>query len=161
MKMITIRVTDEDHALFMAVAAKEEMPLSILARRLLRGRAREHELIEPKEKPKSQPTKPQVIRVPIPTAPNAWREEILSRHKSGEALPDIAESYGVPLATVRSKLDAAKLFEAEGATIGSDDGDGDELPEYNPLDPDNPTLAEQKINADRARAQLEKLGFNV
>ena len=155
MKMIAIRVTDEDHALFMAVAAREEMPLSILARRLLRACARDHGMIEDKDKPKAEPSKPQVIRVPIPTAPNAWREEILRRHKGGELLTSIAESYGVPLATARSKLDAAKLFEAEGASLGSD------LPEYKPADPDNPTMAEQQANADRARMQLEQMGFKL
>lgn len=156
MKMIAIRVSDEDHALFTALAAREEMPLSILARRLLRTCARGHGMIEDKDKPKEQPAKPRVMHAPIPTAPNAWREEILARHTGGEPLIDIAESYGAPLSMVRKQLDAAKIAEREGASLNTE-----ELPEYNPVDHNNPTPEEIKANAERARIQLERMGFSV
>jgi antitoxin component of RelBE/YafQ-DinJ toxin-antitoxin module len=166
MKIVNFRVDETEHKLIQAICESAGHTMSSYIRAHFKTKAVELGItVDPlaelrvsvqKETPQAQPNKPQVIRVPIPTEPNAWREEILHRHKGGELLTSIADSYGMPLAVVRSKLHDAKTAELEGASLNLD-----ELPEYNPADPDNPTLAEQKINADRARAQLEKLGFNV
>lgn len=150
MKTLTIRISDEEHALMVAAAAKRFMTITGMVR------AHFHTIFEQDgvlDKPKEQ-VKPQVIRVPIPTEPNAWREEILARHKAGESIQAIADSYDQPLQMVRKQLDAAKVAEREGATVIRK-----ELPVYAPVDPDNPTLDEQKVNAENARLRLQEMGL--
>lgn len=148
MKTLAIRVSDEDHKLFTDLAAREDMPLSILVRRVLRAHAREIGFIKDHEPHKPEPVKPQVIRVPIPQGPNAWRDEIYRRVKDGESEQAVADSYGVSMQVIKGKLKSAE-HERKVAS----------MPVYAPVDPDNPTLDEQKANAERARLRLQEMGL--
>lgn len=150
MKTLTIRISDEEHALMVAAAAKRFMTITGMVR------AHFHTIFEQDgilDQPKEQ-VKPQVIRVPIPTGHNAWRDEIYRRVKRGEDKQTVADSYGITLQVVNDKVKAAKIAELEGAVINRK-----ELPVYAPVDPDNPTLDEQKVNAERARLRLQEMGL--
>lgn len=184
MKTIAIRVTDDDHKLFVALADREDMPLSSLVRRQLRALARDHGLLQYPEEQSTQPepSKPRVIRRPIPQGVNAWRDEIYVRMNSGESAADIAESYGVSAQLVKDKYKAAKddkqyhidaglpvppLAAPSEYTPPADtppaDTPPDDEPElvYDPVDPDNPTEEEQAAHAEIARRRMIALGFKL
>jgi len=166
MKIVNFRVDDNEHQLMHAIAESKGMSLSGYIKHHFRTIAIQEKLIDdpldalrPQNK---QPATPQIVRKPIPTEPNAWRDEIYTRVKDGEDIKTIADSYGTSVDIVRQKVQAAKFEEKVGAApTHTQTQPQPPLPEYNPVDPDNPTLDEQKVNAERARLQLESMGFNV
>jgi hypothetical protein len=117
MPTIAIRISDEDHKLFTALAKREFMPLSILVRRVLHAEAVRAALIldpvaEAKRALKTDadeaPAKPAIERLPIPQGPNELRDAVFQRVNKGESLPDIAESYGSPLDVIKAMYKRAK-----------------------------------------------------
>jgi hypothetical protein len=117
MPTIAIRVSDEDHKLFTALAEREFMPLSILVRRVLHAEAVRAALIldpiaEARRalRPDTEPTpaKPAVERLPIPQGTNELRDAVYTRVNKGESLPDVAESYGIPLDVIKAMYKRAK-----------------------------------------------------
>lgn len=156
MKTLTIRVSDEEHKLMQAVAARRFMSITGITRAHFNSLFVEDGLVlDPSSEAKralkaeAAPPKPVIERMPIPTIPNAWREEIMRRVDSGERIADVAESYGVSVDMAKQKYRDAKEQAAVRPT----------LPTYAPVDPDNPTEAEQKANADIARQKLIDMGL--
>lgn len=150
MRSLTIRVSDEEHKLILAVAAHRFMSVNGVVRAHFHDLAVQDGLIPPPDaKPTTSATstKPPVVRRPIPSGVNAWRDEIMARVDAGEPLADVAESYGVALKDAKAKLDAAREFRTTQSL------------DYDPADPDNPTEAEQAINAEIARRRLQDMGL--
>lgn len=149
MRSLTIRVSDEEHKLILAVAAHRFMSVNGVVRAHFHDLAVQDGLILPPDaEPKSTPdAKPPVVRRPIPSGVNAWRDEIMARVDAGEPLADVAESYGVALKDAKAKLDAAREFRTTQSL------------NYDPADPDNPTEAEQRVNAEIARRRLQDMGL--
>ena len=117
MPTIAIRVSDEDHKLFTALAEREFMPLSILIRRVLHAEAvRAALILDPVAEAKralktdadAAPTKPAIERLPIPQGPNELRDEVYMRVNKGESISDVAESYGIPLDVIKAMYKRAK-----------------------------------------------------
>lgn len=178
MKTIAIRVSDDDHKLFLAVAEREDMPLSSIVRRHLRALAREHELlVDHSVAPTAPaaPVNPNTVWRPIPQGTNVWAYEVHARRSAGESFADIATSYGVDVSIVKARykfaqeqIDAGVNSPAAAATYTpparantpSAPNDQPELV-YDPVDPDNPTEEEQAINAEIARRRMIALGFNL
>ncbi len=158
MKTLTIRISDEEHALMSAAAAKRFMTITGMVRAHFHSIFEADGVLPHQKSAQQKDDKPQVTRVSVPTGVNAWRDEIYRRSKAGEPVQLIADSYGVHADVIRQKINTAKLEEKVGAAPSTHN---QPLPEYNPVDPDNPTLEEQKANAERARIQLENLGFSV
>ena len=161
MKTIAIRVSDDDHKLFSSLAAREDMPLSVLVRRQLRALAREHALLVDapidQQDESTEPSTPRVTWRPIPQGTNVWAYEVHARRKAGESFADIAESYGADVDTVKRKF----KFAEEQIDAGHLTPMRQQTPElvYAPVDPDNPTEAEQRANADIARQKLLDMGL--
>lgn len=168
MKSLTIRVSDEEHALMQAAAAKRFMTITGMVR------AHFHSVFEadgtlPEQQTAAEPDKPRVTRRPIPTGINAWRDEIYVRLSNGESAADVAESYGVAVQVVRDKYKAARDDIQYHADTGHKYAPRTPQPEpepepelvYDPADPDNPTEAEQAINAEIARRKMEAMGFKL
>lgn len=152
MRSLTIRVSDEEHKLILAVAAHRFMSVNGVVRAHFHDLAVQDGLIlppdaEPKSTPDAKPAKPPIERRPIPLGVNAWRDEIMNRVNAGEPLADVAESYGVALKDAKAKLDAAREFHTAQSL------------KYDPVDPDNPTEAEQRVNAEIARRRLQDMGL--
>lgn len=117
MKTIAIRVTDDDHKLFVALADREDMPLSSLVRRQLRALARDHGLLQyPEEQPKqpAEPVNPNTVWRPIPQGHGVWAYEIHARRSAGESFADIATSYGVDVSIVKARYKYADENIANG-----------------------------------------------
>lgn len=93
MKALTIRVTDEEHKLMQAVAAKRFMTITAV----VRSHFHQLNLIdnppEPKPDPRKQPTTPEVTKKAVPLGINEWRDEVYARRQAGESFADIAASY--------------------------------------------------------------------
>jgi hypothetical protein len=186
MPTIAIRVSDEDHKLFVALAEREFMPLSVLVRRTLRAETvRAGLILDPAEQARRAleaqakaalaPQKPIVERRPYP--PYNASVVVAERASRGESLADIAESYGI-------SLDRAKELYKSGKEWLSNERDTNELlaysekgntapppeqpePElvYDPVDPDNPTEEEQAVSDEIARRKLvafaDHMGLNL
>lgn len=112
MKTIAVRVSDDDHKLFAAVAAREDMPVSSLIRRLMRGLAREHALLVDAHMPEpAPPAPPAPKRRVIPMDADgrhadsfAWGAAIEQALQSGETVASIAASYGLSVDAIKNKL---------------------------------------------------------
>ena len=93
MKALTIRVTDEEHKLMQAVAAKRFMTITAV----VRSHFHQLNLIDnppaPMPNPSKQPTTPEVTKRAAPLGINAWRDEVYARRQAGESFADIAASY--------------------------------------------------------------------
>ena len=181
MKIVNFRVDDAEHALMHAIAKSEGLSLTAYIRRHFMVLGRELGLGEDplaKLRPvQSEPSKPQVIRRPIPQGVNAWRDEIYVRMNSGESAADVAESYGVSAQLVKDKYKAAKddkqyhidaglpvpPLAAPSEYTPPADTPPDDEPElvYDPVDPDNPTEEEQAAHAEIARRRMIALGFKL
>lgn len=197
MKNLAIRLSDDDHAVFQKLADLEHMPVSVLVRRSILQIAEQRGLItDPAKAAQSTAAsanttnaKPPVQRVPIPTAPNAWRDHIYARVQAGEKLQDVADSYGIKLADAQGMYNRAKAYIKEQpdyvphaytppaptteeytpapAQIDTTPDEytppTDVQPElvYAPVDPENPTEEEQAIHAEIARRRLIAMGFYV
>ena len=153
MKSLTIRVSDEEHALMQAVARKRFMTITGIVRAHFHALCEADGATAPKV---AEPDKPQVTRRPVPQGPNAWRDEIYDRINNGEAATEVAESYGVSVQFVKDKYRAAK----DDKQYHADAGLAGELV-YDPVDPDNPTEEEQAANAEIARRKMEAMGFKL
>ena len=122
MKMLTIRLSDEDHQLFGAVAEAEDMPVTTMIRRLVRTHARQLGMLEdPKERIRKEAkaaadahANPPVERLPIPRNGNLWGHTMLQRSEAGEPVTTIAASYGVAVQVVQTQIADAKRRRAEG-----------------------------------------------
>lgn len=171
MKTLAIRVSDEDHVLFAAVAVREDMPLSALIRRQLRALARGHGLLQDSPPPAAEPSAPKIEWRPIPTGTNVWAYEIHARRRGGESFADIATSYGVDVGLIKAKDKFAEEQIAAGYTkpieytpqprTKAPAPDNQHELVYDPADPENPTEEEQAINAEIARRKLEAMGFKL
>jgi hypothetical protein len=177
MPTIAIRVSDEEHKLFVALAEREFMPLSVLVRRVLRAETvRAGLVLDPAEEARRaleaqakaalEPKKPVVERRAVPA--RGWAAEIVGRVDGGEKLADVAESYGQNLDLVkkmyklgRENQQAARDFSEMRAY--AERGNTGEPPAqelvYDPVDPDNPTEEEQATNAEIARQKLVDMGL--
>jgi uncharacterized protein (DUF433 family) len=162
MKTLAIRVSDEDHALFVSVAAREDMPLSTLVRRQLRGLAREHGLLvdTPPKAAEAEPSNPRVTWRPIPQGTNVWAYEVHARRSAGESFADIAASYGTDVETIKRRYKFAQE-QIDAGIHSPTTPSAPNTPElvYDPVDPDNPTEEEQAINAEIARRKLVDMGL--
>lgn len=114
MKTLAIRVSDEDHALFVAVAGREDMPLSTLVRRQLRALAREHGLLKDAPPTAAEPAAPQppTLRAPvIESGPHAGKIDafafgaVLSKQvQAGETIERLAAAYGHSAQDLRERV---------------------------------------------------------
>ena len=177
MPTIAIRVSGEEHKLFVTLAEREFMPLSVLVRRVLRAETiRAGLVLDPAEEARRAleaqakaalaPPKPVVERRAVPA--RGWAAEIVSRVDGGEKLADIADSYGQSIELVkkmyklgRENQQAAHDFCEMRAYAESGNTAPPPEPElvYDPVDPDNPTEEEQATNAEIARRKLVEMGF--
>jgi hypothetical protein len=177
MKALTIRVSDEEHKLMQAVAARRFMSITSITRAHFSALFVEDGLtldpaeearraLEAQAKAALAPQKAIVVRRPIPK--HGWAAEIMSRVDGGEKLADVAESYGQNLDLVkkmyklgRENQQAARDFSEMRAYAES--GNTGEPPAqelvYDPVDPDNPTEEEQATNAKIARQRLVDMGL--
>lgn len=93
MKALTIRVTDEEHKLMQAVAAKRFMTITAV----VRSHFHQLNLIDnppaTMPNPRNQPTTPEVTKRAAPLGINEWRDEVYARRQAGESFADIASSY--------------------------------------------------------------------
>lgn len=120
MATIAIRVSDEDHKLFCALADREHMPLSVLVRRTLHAEAVRLALVldpvaeakrtrrDELEKDAAAKAKPQVERLPIPQGTSALRDAVYMRVNKGESLHVVAESYGIQMDIIKAMYKRAK-----------------------------------------------------
>jgi hypothetical protein len=117
MKTLTVRVSDEEHKLMQAVAARRFMTITGITRAHFNALFVEDGLaLDPAEaarraleahaKAALAPQKPVIERRPIPA--RNWNAEIVSRADKGETLADIAESYGQSLDFIKSRYKAGK-----------------------------------------------------
>jgi hypothetical protein len=177
MKALTIRVSDEEHKLMQAVAARRFMSITSITRAHFSALFVEDGLtldpaeearraLEAQAKAALAPQKAIVVRRPIPK--HGWAAEIMNRVDGGEKLADVAESYGQNLDLVkkmyklgRENQQAARDFSEMRAYAES--GNTGEPPAqelvYDPVDPDNPTEEEQATNAEIARQKLVDMGL--
>jgi hypothetical protein len=186
MKTLTIRVSDEEHKLMQAVAARRFMSITGITRAHFNALFVEDGLtldpaeqarraLEAQAKAALAPQKPIVERRPYP--PYNASVVVAERASRGESLADIAESYGI-------SLDRAKELYKSGKEWLSNERDTNELlaysekgntapppeqPEselvYDPVDPDNPTEEEQAVSDEIARRKLvafaDHMGLNL
>jgi hypothetical protein len=177
MKTLTIRVSDEEHKLMQAVAARRFMTITGITRAhfnslfvedgLMLNQAEEaRRALEAQAKAALAPTKPVIERRAVPA--RGWAAEIVSRVDGGEKLADIAESYGQSLDLVkkmyklgRENQQAAHDFSEMRAYVEGGNTAPPPEPElvYDPVDPYNPTEEEQATNAEIARRKLVEMGF--
>lgn len=164
MKSLTIRVSDEEHALMQAAAAKRFMTITGMVR------AHFHAIFEadgtlPDQQPTAPaaPVNPNITWRPIPQGTNVWAYEVHARRSAGESFADIAASYGTDVETIKRRFKFAQeqidagIHSPATATTPS----APNTPElvYAPVDPDNPTEEEQAINAEIARRKLVDMGL--
>lgn len=163
MKSLTIRVSDEEHALMQAAAAKRFMTITGMVR------AHFHDIFEAdgthpdQQVPVAEPSNPRVTWRPIPQGTNVWAYEVHARRSAGESFADIAASYGTDVETIKRRFKFAQeqidagIHPPATATTPS----APNTPElvYAPVDPDNPTEEEQAINAEIARRKLVDMGL--
>ncbi len=173
MKSLTIRIPDDEHKLMVSVAERRFMSINNMIRAHFHELARQDGLIANPAKTAQSTSaaltnaKPPVVRVPIPTEPNAWRDHIYARVQAGEKLQDVADSYGLKLADAQGMYSRAKAYIKEqpdyvphAYTPPAPTAEEPELV-YAPVDPENPTEEEQAIHAEIARRKLLALGFYV
>ena len=160
MKSLTIRVSDEEHALMQAVARKRFMTITGMVR------AHFHAIFEadgtlPDQQPTAPaaPVNPNVVWRPIPQGTNMWAYEVHARKTAGESFADIAASYGADVETIKRRYKFAE--EQIDAGIHTPTSDTEAALVYDPVDPDNPTEEEQAINAEIARRKMEAMGFKL
>ena len=110
MKTLTIRVSDEEHKLMQAVAARRFMTITGITRAhfnahfvadgLMLDQAEEaRRALESQAKAALAPKKPVIERRPYP--PYQPHVVVAERANKGESLADIAESYGISLDRVK------------------------------------------------------------
>lgn len=157
MKNISFRLSDEDYAAIQASATHSFLPVAAFLRKLALEYARANGLLAADAVPDETPAK--VARRPIPTAPNAWRTEMMNRADAGESIADIAASYGVSTQMVKDKIKAAREDSQYHADAAAQAAPSELV--YNPVDPDYPTEEEQAINAEIARRKLVAMGFKL
>ena len=109
MSTIAIRVSDDEHKLFMALAERERMPLSIYVRRMLYAEAERVGLIG------TQPTitQPTTLQPPLKDA-TLNNEQLLKRLESGEPLTTIAQSSNLTVSEVQARVAKAKKARTDG-----------------------------------------------
>jgi hypothetical protein len=183
MKTLTIRVSDEEHKLMQAVAARRFMTITGITRAhfnalfiedgLMLDQAEEaRRALESQAKAALAPKKPVIERRPIPA--RNWNAEIVSRADKGEKLADIAESYGQSLDVIKGRYKLGKENQQAARDFSemrayAEKGNTAPPPEqalvYDPVDPDNPTEEEQATNAEIARRKLvafaDHMGLNL
>lgn len=178
MKTLTIRVSDEEHALMQAAARKRFMTITGLVR------AHFHAIFEadgtlPEQQSAAEPETPEPKRRAIPMTPDgryadssAWGAEIERAMRAGETAAEVAASYGMSLDAFKLKLKRYKEEKEYLAEVAQQNQNAltpkpsvpaDNQPElvYDPADPENPTEEEQAINAEIARRKLEAMGFKL
>ena len=177
MKALTIRVSDEEHKLMQAVAARRFMSITSITRAHFSALFVEDGLtldpaeearraLEAQAKAALAPQKPSVERRPIPE--HGWAAELMSRVDGGEKLADVAESYGQNLDLVKKMYKLGKENQQAARDFSemrayAEKGSTGEPPVqelvYDPVDPDNPTEEEQATNAEIARQKLVDMGL--
>jgi hypothetical protein len=177
MKTLTIRVSDEEHKLMQAVAARRFMSITGITRAHFSALFVEDGLtldpaeearraLEAQTKAALAPQKPVIERRAVPA--RGWAAEIVGRVDGGEKLADIAESYGQNLDLVKKMYKLGKENQQAERDFSemrayAEKGNTTPPPEselvYDPVDPDNPTEEEQATNAEIARRKLVELGF--
>jgi hypothetical protein len=177
MKALTIRVSDEEHKLMQAVAARRFMSITSITRAHFSALFIEDGLtldpaeearraLEAQAKAALAQQKPIVERRPIPST--GWRAEIVARVDGGEKLADVAESYGQSVDLIKQQYRSGKENQQTARDFGelrayAEKGNTGEPPAqelvYDPVDPDNPTEEEQATNAEIARQKLVDMGL--
>jgi hypothetical protein len=114
MSTIAIRVSDDEHKLFMALSERERMPLSIYVRRMLYAEAERVGLIG------TQPTitQPTTLQPPLKDA-TLNNEHLLKRLESGEQLTTIAQSSNLTVSEVQARVAKAKKARTDGTLARS------------------------------------------
>jgi hypothetical protein len=114
MSTIAIRVSDDEHKLFMALAERERMPLSVYVRRMLYAEAEHVGLIG------TQPTitQPTTLQTPLKDA-TLNNEQLLKRLESGEQLTTIAQSSNLTVSEVQARVAKAKKARTDGTLARS------------------------------------------
>jgi hypothetical protein len=172
MKTLTIRVSDEEHKLMQAVAARRFMSITGVTRAHFNALFIEDGLtldpaeearraLEAQAKAALAPQKPVIERRPIPST--GWRAEIVARVDGGEKLADVAESYGQSVDLIKQQYKAGKEQQEAARDFGEMRKYAEASPVqelvYAPVDPDNPTEEEQATNAEIARRKLVDMGL--
>lgn len=123
MKTLAIRVSEDDHKLFVALADREDMPLSSLVRRQLRALAREHAMLV--DTPMHPPTdagtaKPVVQKRARPVDANGvvhsviFNEQLLQEHERGDSVSVLAEAYSLTPQDVQRRVALAREHRSDG-----------------------------------------------
>jgi len=112
MSTVAIRVTKEEHTLFMALAERERMPFSVYVRRLLYTEAERAGLVgsaPPADTNNQQaPTRPPLREDTINN------EVLLKAMELGDSLTTIAQSNNLTVSEVQARLAKAKKARADG-----------------------------------------------
>jgi hypothetical protein len=115
MSTIAIRVSDDEHKLFMALAERERMPLSIYVRRMLYAEAERVGLIG------TQPTATQPTTLQPPLKDNVLNnEQLLKRLESGEQLTTIAQTSNITVSELQTRIAKAKKARTDGSLAANE-----------------------------------------
>lgn len=123
MKTITLRLDDEDHKLFAALAESEDMPVATLIRRVMRRLAREQGLLathaEATGVPASTTPSGATPRTQATTQPLADtlmnNEALLKRVEAGEPVRAVADSAGLQVSDVQTRTAKARKARTDGS----------------------------------------------
>jgi hypothetical protein len=116
MKTFTLRLNDDDHKLFTAVAEAEDLPINTLIRRVVKQYAREQGHLQ-----KPQPTITQQTTLQPPLKDSVLNnEQLLKRLESGEQLTVIAQSCNLTVSEVQARIAKAKKARADGTLAANE-----------------------------------------
>ena len=114
MKTLTLRLEDDDHKLFLAMAEAEDLPTTVLIRRVMKQYARDNGHLAEPGKPQlvqGQPT--QEVKPPRTDHP-LNNEVLLNELELGESLSSVAQSNNLTVSEVQARLAKAKKARADG-----------------------------------------------
>jgi predicted DNA-binding ribbon-helix-helix protein len=111
MKTFTLRLNDDDHKLFTAIAEAEDLPINTLIRRVVKQYAREHGHLQ---KPQPAITQPTTLQPPLKDDV-INNEQLLKRLESGEQLTAIAQTSNLTVSEVQARVAKAKKARTDGS----------------------------------------------
>jgi hypothetical protein len=114
MKTLTLRIEDDDHKLFLAMAEAEDLPTTVLIRRVMKQYARDNGHLAEPGKPQlvqGQPT--QEVKPPRTDHP-LNNEVLLNELELGESLSSVAQSNNLTVSEVQARVAKAKKARADG-----------------------------------------------
>jgi predicted DNA-binding ribbon-helix-helix protein len=131
MKTFTLRLNDDDHKLFTAIAEAEDLPINTLIRRVVKQYAREHGHLQKPQLAITQPaiTQPAITQ-PAITQPTTLQpplkdttlnnESLLKRLESGEQLTAIAQTSNLTVSELQTRIAKAKKARTDGTLAANE-----------------------------------------